>query len=380
MYRINVILADRDSEYLDKVQDFCNCTFAAFIKVMTFTKGKLLKQFLSDDKQKTDILVIHPDLLTEMGRDEELLSSVRLVLLLADGSMQEEPKEYPLIEKFQPGDRLIKDILGIYAEYNSNVSKLISGNNASRLVAVYSAAGGTGKTSIALGLAARLSLLGRKVFCLSLESVNSMTPALTCTGNDAMTHVLLSLNENAASLTMSVQIHKTTDHRFRLDFLEPPDCFLELGELDREDVRDLLVHLVKMGAYDEIIVDMDSHLDEKTVCILECADSIVLVEAPEYTSRIKTDIFLEEINRIGLSDRLGLTEKLIQVMNKSQGEPEPMRTRPELPLAHHIPFREGLWQQRGSQVCFDEAGLFINSLSGLAKQIVRGQGDCHCSI
>lgn len=380
MYRINIIFADPDSEYLDRVQDFVNCTFESFIKIMSFTKGELLKQFLSETNQKTDILAIHPELLQEIDGNDELFSGVRLVLTLAEGSIQEEAKGYRWIEKFQPGDRLIKNILSIYAEYNSNVSKLISGSSTSRLIAVYSASGGTGKTSIALGLAARLSQMGRKVFCLSLESVNSMTPALACTGNDAMTHVLLCLNENAASLTMNIQIHKTTDQRFRIDFLEPPDCFLELGELDREDVRDLLVHLVKMGAYDEIIVDMDSHLDEKTLCILECADSIVLVEAPEYNSRVKTDIFLAEINRIGLSNRLGLSEKLIQVMNKCQGESEPRPVRPEFSLTHYIPFRQGLWQQRGNQVCFDEDGLFINSVSGLAKHIIRGQGDSHCSI
>ncbi len=370
MYKIRLILADPDSKYVDKVAEYINSSFSARIQVSSFTKVDLLEDCLRSSPDKIDVLLAHPEFLRQAP---DFYQNIVLVVLLADGAIDQRHEEFKSVDKFQPGDKLVYQLLNLYSEQNTRVARLVTGSKQTKLAAVYSPAGGVGKTSIVLGLAARLSEQGNSVFGLSLETSGSIFAVLSCTGNDALTHILLSLSENVETLPVKAEAYKTRDYLYNLDFFEPPDCFLELSELAAGDLRSLLIGLKHMGKYDVVLIDLDSTADEKLLTVFNCCDEVILVQAPDSLCRFKTEVFLGQVRRIGLMEPPGLWPKLILVINKDNGTPAASLEQNGFKANYRIPFCQNLWSYENGRCIFDPDRVFSNSLTGLAGAICPDQ-------
>ena len=367
MYKIRLLLADPDSKYVDKLTDFITNSFAFRIRVSSFTRENLLKEYLQSSPETIDILLANQEFLC---LPPDLYAKVELVVQLSDGSLSNRFEQYRSIYKFQSGHQLVNQLLNIYSEQNSNASKLVTGSKHTKLVSVYAPCGGVGKTSIVLGLAVKLSEMGFSVLVLGLESINSLVAALSCTYNDALTHILLALSENSDTLPVKVETFKTRDTVFNLDFIEPPDCFMELSELKNGYLVALLEGLKQMGKYDIILTDMDSVPDNRAFSIFESSDRIVFVQVPECNSRLKTETFLSQVRRSGMAEKTGLFEKLIPVINKYQDGPICSLSEYGLKVEYSIPLLPNLWVYGPDKCLFDSNRSFSNCLTSLAQVIV----------
>lgn len=365
MHKIRVILADSDNDYVDKVSDFINWRYSTRIRITVFTKANLLENYLRSSSEKTDILLINPKFLSG---DQSLYQNAGIVVQLSDGSLLEGNDEELMLFKYQPGEKLVNQLLNMYSGKNSAVIKLFTGSNKTRVVSVYSPAGGVGKTSITLGLAACLGELGCNVFCLSLESVNSMAPALAHTGNNGMTHILLSLAENQQVLPIRTELYKTRDPLYKFDYFEPPDCFLEMAELKVGAVNSLIKQL-KNSNYDVILIDLESSADDTTLGIIENSDKVILVETPDNICRFKTDTFLSQIRRMEQPDNKSYLEKLIRVVNKTSEHQICDREVFNLKSGVCIPIIQNLWNGDSGSFIFDANRTLINSLALLAREV-----------
>lgn len=364
MYKIRLVLADHDSKYVDKVAEYINSIYTSRIRVVSFTRADLLREFLSSGRDKVDILLAHPNFLID---EPDLYKNVYMIVTLSDGSIIYQGKGCS-INKYQPGDQLVSQLLNFYAEKNSSVSDLIKGSARTKVVSVYSPAGGVGKTSLTLGLASKLGDFGNAVLCLSFESINSMVSGLVCNGNDAMTHILISLKENVAVLPVKLEMYKTKDPSLNIDFIEPPECFLELSELKADDLRLLFQNLRQLGKYDFILVDMDAAADERAVAVFEASDSVVLVQAPDSLCYFKTQSFLNQMRITGIAEKTGFFDKLVPVVNKHYGNVDTQLSE-ELRTNFTIPVVQGLWHSVNGRHIFDSTREFSNSLYQLAKAV-----------
>ncbi|MHB9094688.1 MAG: P-loop NTPase family protein [Eubacteriales bacterium] len=367
MYKIRLVLADRDGKYLDKLTEFINSSFLSRIKVSSYTKVDLLEEYLSSG-EKTDVLLAHPDFLC---RAPEGYGNIELVLALSDGSTNGRISGYKCIHKYQPGDKLVNRLINLYSEVNVNIAQLVTGNYDTQLVSVYSPCGGAGKTSVVLGLATRLSELGVSVLCLSLEGINSLVSTLSSTGNAAMTHIFLSLAEQADTLPAKVEAFKTTDSSRKIDFLEPPECFIELSELKNRDLRSLLQGLKQMGKYEFILVDLESAAGEQALTVFHHSDKVVLVQVPDSICRLKTEGFLSQVKRAGFAEKTGLFQKMIPVINKYHGGSIMCLSEYGLKTDFSIPVIPNLWSYDYDRHSFDSARAFSNSVTGLARVIIE---------
>ncbi len=365
MYKIRLLLADFDDHYVHKVAEYINSSFPSRIKLSSFTKINFLRDYLQSNSDKIDILLAHPEFLRQTSG---LYKDVELVVVLSDGRFKHRFEEYKTLHKYQPGDQLVNQLINLYSRKNTGAVMMVTGSSDTQIIPVYSAAGGTGKTSIVLGLAAMLSETGKSVLCLSLETISSVPAALSCSGNSAMTQVILSLRENADTLPVQVETYKSRDHLYNIDYLEPPDCFLVHSEINNEDLRLLLGRLKEMGKYDVILIDLDSAADEKTLTIFDCSDRIVLVEVPDQICRFKTEVLLSQVSRAGI-EQADLFAKFIPLMNKCNGEPITGWEQYGLKTAFSLPVCPNLWIYGNDKCIFDLNRSFRGYLLGLAKNI-----------
>lgn len=366
MYRLKIIIADPDSRYVDKVTDYINSSHSNCVRLSSFTRLDLLKEFLQSTGEEIDILVAAPSFLRHFP---ELPDNVKLVAALSDGTPVEGYQPSTVINKYQPGDKLVNRLTCCYSDAHAG-SPVLADVDKTRIVSVYSANGGSGKTSVAFGLAVNLTGQGYSVLFLSFESICSAAATIMHSGSDGFTHLMLSLRDNPEILPAKVEAYKCRDHSYGLDYLPPPENFLEISELNEPDINLLLTKLKQMSAYDFIIVDMDSRADMKALAVFDCSDVIVFLTLPDEISRVKGEMFLKQLQFIDASHENRVLPKLVPVVNKWRGSYSGGKKLNGSQDNLTIPAVPRLWSGEGGGCRFEMDGTFAAGIARLAGSII----------
>lgn len=367
MYKMKLIIADHDRKYLNKVVDYLSSNCLSRFKVSAFTRPAILEDYLRCSSEKINILLAHPDFLNFSA---DIYKNVELILVLSDGSIECCSDKYQLVNKYIPGEKLISELFNRYAEKNSQVSKFIKGSKRTKLVSVYSAAGGTGKSSITLGLAAKLGRMGKTTLVLSFDGLNSILPGVLDKSN-AFTHLLFAAIDNPSSLPVIVDKHKSVDTVNGFDYIGPPKCFYEISELQGKDAGRLLDELMQIGKYDIILVDMESKPDNLTLEILRRADKLVLIIVPDVRCHRKTDQFLLQIGKEDGFSNAGFTHRILPVLNMYDGGNKGFLEKYGLNCPLTVPVSSDLWQCDNGDYRFDTSQNFSNSLIGIVNALTE---------
>lgn len=367
MYKLKIIIADHDGKYLAKVVDFLSSFSLSRFKVSAFSQPAIFEDYLCCSAEKINILLAHPDFL---NLDAVFYKNIELILLLFDGSIECCSDKYQLVNKYIPGEKLVSELVNRYSEKNSHVSKLITGSKRTKLVPVYSAAGGSGKSTLTRGLAAKLGRMGKTTLMLSLECLNSISPGLS-RGNDAFSHILFTAIDNPGSLPIKVESYKSVDALNDFEFIEPPGCFYEISELQGKDAGVLLDGLVQMGKYDIILVDMESKPDDLTLEVFKRADKIVLIVVGDVCCDWKTNQFLQQISKQESFSNAGFTNKILPVLNKYDGGTKGYLEIYGLSCPFTIPVFPNLWHCDSGEYRFDTGQNFSNSLTGIVNSLTE---------
>lgn len=367
MHKMKVIIADRDCKYMNKLVDYLSSFCLSRFRVSAFTQPAVLEDYLRCSSEKINILLAHPDFLN-LGPD--FYQNVELILILSDGSIECCSDKYQLVNKYIPGEKLVSELLNRYTEKNSHISKFITGSKRTNLIAVYSAAGGSGKSSVTLGLAARLGRMGKTTLVLCLEGLNSISPGVICK-NNAFSQILLTAIDDPGSLPIKVENCRSVDTLHGFEFVGPPGCFYEISELQGKDAGLLLDGLIQMGRYDYILVDMESKPDNLTLEIMKRADKVILLIVPDVCSNWKTDQFLQQICKEESFNNASFTNKVLPVLNKYDGGNKGSLEKYGLNCPLTIPVFSDLWHCNDGNYQFDINQKFSTSLTGIVNALTE---------
>lgn len=374
MNKLRLVLADEDSRYVDVVTQYINVEYPLQLQVVAFTQPHLLTEYLSGGQGQVDVLLAQPIFVMDLQESQVPLP---FTLLLDDGALEPqrvlaEHKELSeqqelKVDKYQPGDQLVNCILELHTQHIGTAPRRSMDNSAARVLSVYSPVGGVGKSSVALALASKLSEMGKQVFYLNLEIIDSFGGTSGLSGNNAMSQVLLTLLETPDLLPLKMEMYKTADSYFGFDFLTPPDCYRELSEITAQHWQTLLDTLRTLGKYDFILVDLNSAGDERTNQVLDLADGIILVQTPEPLCRYKFNTFLRQNQALTGTDFISKTTILL---NKYANESIPQELPAELSFQFLLPAVANLWVTDNQQLRFDSQGILKDSLTPLAETLL----------
>lgn len=368
MQRIKIVLADADVLYVERLEDFITTEFSSRIKVIACTRKSTLEHYLQTSGESVDILLAHPDYLAAVKDN----SKIKMVVALKgrDYVSQDEGTETEVnsVYRYQLGDQLVNEVLNLYLEEFSYDQQVPLGLKKTKIIAVYSVAGGTGKTSVAMGLAANLGNSGHDVLLLSMETISSLNFILPPDGKEGFTKILLSLEENADLIPSRMDMYKTKARQHNFNYIEPPHCFLEVSELNHSRLGLMLDKIAKGSKYDFVILDMDSRADEKILTIVNHSSKVILTQTNDPLCNAKTETFLSQIRKIENDNINSFFDKIIILRNKCTGTEEPAEIF-GLKDNCRLPKIQNLWQKTGEGLTFDSTGEFVNSMSELAALV-----------
>ena len=284
MRKRKMALADSDERYLKEISYYFMEKLPQF-ELLIFTRRETLYQYLESDK--ADILVVD-----EAFAEEQLIkltpSTTRIVL-----SMGISPIDgFEMVRKYQRMDTLSEAVLLKYAE-ESNTLDTVKGNSATKITAFYSPAGGTGKTTLALAMATAGAQAGMSILYLNLEEIDSVKDIFGKTpGNLSDIFLVLKTRGVNVAVKMKGCVGKAPSAGFY--YISGVDSISEYEEINKEDMKHLIIAVRELADYDLVIVDLGSGFTDKTKAILNEVETILFPAVLDEGSLSKLGRFVSE--------------------------------------------------------------------------------------
>lgn len=360
MKKIRMVVADNNKDYLE--------SFAGFMRSSNESSRFIMTYFSDIDRLNTyiqrgdiiDILLISPDLY-----DEELpLSGDVTTIFLEDDVIEESNKAYS-VYRYQRLDQILSDILSVYYEKNKIAGEMLARSKETQIFAVFSPSGGSGKTTIAVNLCKQLALNDLKVFYLNSETFNTSRLYFSSQDDDYSLKILYYAKSKTEQLLSKIEQLKKHDPDVGVDYFDLETNAEEMLELTEKEIHHLLNGLVQTGAYDYIIVDLDSSIHTRNIAMLKESDWIVWPMGNNPQSIYQSESFFEEEENVFGKKNI-IKDKLLVLLNKHTGHNAFDLSEAGFPIDGNLPFiNEWTQQTSGKEVMENE--MFNNELQKIIR-------------
>lgn len=312
--KIRIVVADHNSSYMESLSAFLRTSEEASRFIVTyFSEQEKLESYLSRG-DLIDILLISP----ELYEPKLNIAPETCTILLEDDQLSTNKDSMESVFRYQRLNQLISSILAIYYERNQSAGKLLARSKKTKVITVYSPIGGSGKTTIATNLSKQLALNHAKVFYLNLELLNTTRLYFTSAEDNPSLQIFYYVKAESPQLLSKIEALKKYDAYSMVDYFDIAISADELLEFNEADVKRLINGIVETGAYDYIVVDLDSSLHERNIAAIKECDQIIWPIANDVQSLLKTKSFFdEEMKLIGKENVV--KDKLTVLLNKYTG-------------------------------------------------------------
>lgn len=313
MWKLNLVLGDVDERYIEGLSKFIRSTYLNKFTVNEFTQKKSMDTYIDGNIGEINVLLITPEFIS----DEINMQKIGIIIILLESNKPEEINGFPCINKYQPGEVILNNILEIYSCSNPNVGSILNGSKETTLISVFSPMGGSGKTTISITLSALLAKVGLKVLFLNLETINSSPFFIKNSIHDkGLSNLLFYLKDKRKSLSTKIEALKYYDSDLGISYFSPADFSLEMDELTETDVSKLFFELKEIGQFDAIITDTDSVLNKRNLSVLNSSDFIIMPVIQNAMAKFKLDMFKKELRKISNLGERDIYNKIILVINR----------------------------------------------------------------
>jgi len=263
------LLADNISEHHSDIMDVCVCN-----------NTEHLNEVLS--KQKYDVALLDETLIKDINT-----SQINLPLLLwpEEETIAEIPEEARTIRKYQRISSIIATVLELYAGITKN--RHIPDSSSAYITAVWSPAGGVGKTTVALAYAMQNVSEGKAVFYLNLEDFSSL-PGLLNDNGKSISSVFEMLDDNNGNVKMLIQGISCKDKG--ITYLCKPDNYDDMCVLSSDNISELITVCAELA--DELVIDLSCSCDKRVIKVFGLADKILIVTEDSGSAKSKLEQFI----------------------------------------------------------------------------------------
>lgn len=187
----------------------------------------------------------------------------------------------------------IKEIFSEITGKSASALKIQKERQEPKIVLVYSACGGTGKTTVAMGISASLTKNYKRVLYINAARLQVFQHMLENPSAITAADVYTKLSASTDSIYENIK-HVIRKELF--NYLPPFKAALMSLGLPYSVFERIIISAKKSGEYDFIVVDADITFDEDKASLLNIADKVLIVTKQNLSSVIATNILVANIN------------------------------------------------------------------------------------
>lgn len=287
MAKPRIIIADTDVNYIIPLQLKFVEDFFEKVDLEIITDETYFEELFSTPQQ-IDILITSEELYTQ----SLLRHNITHVFLMTEN--QEEDLTSALnvncIFKYTSIKEIFNEIIG-KSEELFDVKQ--SSKKETEIILFYSANGGVGKTTVAMGVSACLTQNYKRVLYINANHLQTFQRLLKNQTTISSTEIYAKLtnkNENA---------YETIKHMIRKEqfqYVPPFKAALMSVGLDYSVYERIASDAKQSKDFDYIIIDADTAFDEAKANLLHVADKVLIITEQTYASVYATNILASNIN------------------------------------------------------------------------------------
>lgn len=287
MAKPRIIIADTDAGYIVPLQLKFVEDFFESVDIEIITEVSYFETLFSTP-QKADILIVSEDLYSQAMQRH----SIAHIFVMNEQYEEDQTADLNVNHIFKYTS--IKEIFNEITGKSADVLKIKKGGkNETQVVLFYSASGGTGKTTAAIGVSASLTKNYKRVLYINAARLQVFQHMLD-------NHSAISAADVYAKLSAANDgIYSEIKHVIRKELFSylPPfkAALMSLG-LDYSVFAKIITSAQKSGEYDFIVVDADVTFDEDKAALLNIADKVVILTQQTLSSVLATNILVSNIN------------------------------------------------------------------------------------
>ena len=286
--KINLLIAADDADYVGHLSRVLSEKHSSAFHVNACTSLERLGDLLS--ARSYDAALLEPAFASAAD-----LGAIRMPLLLLaeNAALGEGAGGLKRIRKYQRISTMAGSILELYADVSKGKGMGVFEQSKAQITAVWSPAGGAGKTTAALAYAAYMASSGKLAVYLDLECFSS-TPAYFSGDGKSISKAFEKLESNIQMFLMGI---RQQDIGSAIMYFNGPDNYDDMNILTPDNVE-TIVNACAAEA-DALVVDLPSQCDDRVKRVLGLADAVLLVCDPSSTSQAKLAQFVGQHNVFG---------------------------------------------------------------------------------
>ncbi len=286
MAKPRIIIADTDVSYVIPLQFKFVEDFFEKVDIEIITDKKYFDELFSSPQQ-ADILIVSEDLYDGSLQRHNISN----VFLMTEQYDDDSTGDLSVNRIFKYTS--IKEILNEITSKSAGVLKIdIGTKKETQVILFYSASGGAGKTTAAIGVSAALTKNYKRVLYINAARLQVFQQMFE-------NHSSITATDVYARLSITKNAYSEIKHTIRKEMFSyvPPfkAALMSLG-LDYSVFAKIIVSAKKSRDFDFIIVDADVTFDEYKATLIDLADKVIVVTQQTLSSVIATNILVSNIN------------------------------------------------------------------------------------
>lgn len=287
MAKPRIIIADTDVNYIIPLQLKFSEDFFEKVELEIVTDNEYFETLFSTP-QRADILIVSEELYSQSMQRH----NISHIFVMNEQYEDEQTADLNVNHIFKYTS--IKEIFNEITGKSADVLKLDKASKQeTQVVLFYSASGGAGKTTVAMGVSASLTKNYKRVLYINAARLQVFQHMLE-------NHSAITAAEVYAKLaTATENIYSDIKHVIRKELFSylPPfkAALMSLG-INYSVYEKIIVSAKKSGDYDFIIVDADVSFDEDKADLFNIADKVMVITNQSLASVLATNILVANIN------------------------------------------------------------------------------------
>lgn len=306
---IRVAIVEPDNDCLSGLVNSLNKSYRSRLEIHSCTSLDILQKQL-EQGSRVDVILV----------DQEInLEGFTVPRETVVGRLVEDPEidsvgEYSAVCKYVRNDKIYQILIGLYA--SQNAISLQSYAKTKRICFI-PVSGGAGATVNALALCRNYAEMGKKVFYLNLESLNSIPYYLQDSGKNSLSDVIYMLHKEGESGGLKLESYVQRDEMSGIYFIGESQSVADIADIDEEVLEKLLVGVGAAGEYDYIVIDTNFDMKNLAFSCMKSSDDIIIVMKNEVYSKHKYDRFVNAIESWEMTNKLSLMQRTRVLINET---------------------------------------------------------------
>lgn len=300
MAKARVIIADEDVSYIVPLQFKFVTDFFNKIDLEIITDRAYFEDYFSKP-QNAEILIVSDELYDASIQRHNIQNIFVMMEQYEEGGTCD--LNVNQMFKYTSIKEIFNEIIGKSAGA-LNIATVDKGET--QIILVTSAAGGVGKTTVAMGVAACLEQNYKSVLYINAARLQNFQYVLNNSSPITSSDVYATL------LNAQDNVYNDIKHIIRKEIFSYLPAFkaalMSLG-LDFDIYSKLALSAKKSGEYDFVIIDAESTFDDAKTDLIDLADKVVIITDQSFSSVHSTNLLLSNINGVN-------SEKYMYICNK----------------------------------------------------------------